>query len=177
MEMENELNLCLKRINDERIREWTGYWLKERTPDYFWTVPASSTGKYHPKYAAEEGGLVRHTKVVFNIALELLENKVWPFSKRERDLALSAILLHDTRKLGMPKQEYTVDNHADLVADAIKEECEEGSIRWQIAELVGTHMGRWGTAEVENELQYFVHICDFLSSRKFLEVDFSRMGV
>ena len=31
-------------------------------PDYFFEIPASSTGKYHPSYALGTGGLVRHTK-------------------------------------------------------------------------------------------------------------------
>ena len=32
-------------------------------PDYFYEVPASSTGKYHPSFALNKGGLLRHTKV------------------------------------------------------------------------------------------------------------------
>lgn len=31
-------------------------------PPYFYTVPASSTGKYHPRYTLGSGGLLRHTK-------------------------------------------------------------------------------------------------------------------
>ena len=43
-------------------------------PNYFFEVPASSTGKYHPKFALGEGGLIRHTKVAVRIAYELLNN-------------------------------------------------------------------------------------------------------
>jgi hypothetical protein len=32
--------------------------------DYFFTIPASSTGKNHPPFSLGEGGLVRHTKCV-----------------------------------------------------------------------------------------------------------------
>ena len=43
-------------------------------PDYFFEIPASSTGKYHPEFAATEHGLVKHTKVATRIAYELLNN-------------------------------------------------------------------------------------------------------
>ena len=43
-------------------------------PDYFFEVPASSTGKYHPSFSLGDGGLVRHTKVAVRIAVELLNN-------------------------------------------------------------------------------------------------------
>ena len=38
--------------------------LIDNAPDYFFHVAASSTGKYHPKYALNDGGLMRHTKAV-----------------------------------------------------------------------------------------------------------------
>ena len=40
-------------------------------PDYFFEVPASSTGKYHPSYALGDGGLVRHVKAAVRIGHEL----------------------------------------------------------------------------------------------------------
>lgn len=172
-----QLDVCLKWIENKKIADWTKEWLEKTTPDYFWEIPASSTGKYHPKYAASESGLVKHTKAVFQIALDMLDDGVWGFTELERDIALSAILLHDTMKLGVPRQEYTVDNHPNLVADMIKKECEEGSIRWRIAEAIETHMGQWGARHPEDELQFFVHLCDYLSSRKYMEVNFERMKV
>ena len=47
-------------------------YLIDSLPDYFFEVAAASTGKYHPKYAQGEGGLVRHTKAAVKIAYELL---------------------------------------------------------------------------------------------------------
>ena len=41
-------------------------------PDYFFQIPASSTGKYHPKFTLGDGGLVRHVKVAVLIAKDLL---------------------------------------------------------------------------------------------------------
>ena len=173
----SQLDLCLRWIESDKIKSWTEDFLKNKTPDYFWEIPASSTGKYHPKYAAEESGLVKHTKVAFHIAMNMLDDEVWSFNELQRDIILSAILLHDTRKLGVPKQEYTVDEHPKLVADAIMEECESGSIRSKIAMAIETHMGQWGEKPPENEMQFFVHLCDYLSSRKYMEVNFDRMKV
>lgn len=182
----DKLNLCLNWIRDDKIMEWTKDWLQDQTPDYFWEIPASSTGKYHPNYTTKKGGLVLHTKAVFQIALDQLDNKVWSFDKKERDIILSAILLHDTRKLGMPKEKYTVSNHAVLVADAIRKECKSGSVRARIADAISTHMGQWNkdfkTDETiaplpSTELQFFVHLCDYLASRKYMEINWERVKV
>ena len=76
-------------MNDTKINIFIkeiGYIKKERyrdnikklisyLPDYFFEIPASSTGKYHPHYALGEGGLVRHTKVAVRIAYELLNDE------------------------------------------------------------------------------------------------------
>ena len=45
-------------------------------PDYWYSVPASSTGKYHPEYALGEGGLLRHSKAAMRIGYELLSDPV-----------------------------------------------------------------------------------------------------
>ena len=50
-------------IKDNKIRDDLKY-LVSNLPDYFFEIEASSTGKYHPKFASGEHGLVRHTKVV-----------------------------------------------------------------------------------------------------------------
>ena len=63
----------LKYIKNESYRNDTMY-LIDCLPDYFFEVAAASTGKYHPKYAQGEGGLVRHTKSAVRIAYELLED-------------------------------------------------------------------------------------------------------
>lgn len=42
--------------------------------DYFFTIPASSTGKNHPPFALGEGGLVRHTKCVVYMVEWLCES-------------------------------------------------------------------------------------------------------
>ena len=63
----------LEYIKDERIRKSCEIIL-DMLPDYFYEIPASSTGKYHPDFSLGEGGLVRHVKVAVRIAKELLDN-------------------------------------------------------------------------------------------------------
>ena len=59
-------------------------------PDYFFKEAASSTGKYHPKYALGEGGLLRHTKAAVRIGYELLNDPSIgeKYTSREKDLML-----------------------------------------------------------------------------------------
>ena len=48
--------------------------LIELLPDYFFEVAASSTGKYHPSFSLGDGGLLRHTKALVRIGIELMNN-------------------------------------------------------------------------------------------------------
>ena len=57
----DQFEIELGYINDEAIQEDCRTMI-ELLPDYFFEVPASSTGKYHPSYSLGEGGLLRHTK-------------------------------------------------------------------------------------------------------------------
>ncbi len=56
-------------IHSQAVREFAKYCVNN-LPEYFFTVPASSSGKYHPSYALGDGGLVRHTKAAVTIAHE-----------------------------------------------------------------------------------------------------------
>ena len=50
-------------IADENLKKFAEKVLED-ADDYFFTVPASSSGKYHPQFSLGESGLVRHTRVV-----------------------------------------------------------------------------------------------------------------
>lgn len=156
-------------------------------PDYFFEVPASSTGKYHPKFALGDAGLVRHTKVAVRIAYELLNNNTTgaKFSDRDKDLIIMALVLHDGLKSGTEKSKYTKFDHPLLISKFIMENKSKLSLDIddirKICSMIESHMGEWTidpytkkevlpkprTAE-----QRFVHMCDFLASRKFLDVEF-----
>ncbi len=177
---DNEINY----IKNDRIKSSLITMLK-KLPDYFYKDPASSTGKYHPKYALGESGLVRHTKVAVRIAKELLDNpSLNDFSSDEKDLIIFSLVIHDGLKCGLIKNKYTLFEHPILISNYVKEckkdlDLTDDEISF-ISDAVLTHMGPWTKDYKGNEAltpptsksQIFVHMCDYLASRKFLEVEF-----
>lgn len=156
-------------------------------PDYFFKVAASSTGKYHPNFALGDGGLVRHTKAAVRIAYEILsDNSIGDiFTSDEKDLMIISIIMHDGLKHGKTEEKYTRFDHPILMANFIKENknlltLKDSEIEF-ISSAISSHMGPWNTnpySDVilplpKNKYQKFVHMCDFLASRKFLDITFN----
>ena len=75
----------LEYINNERYKK-SAMTLIELLPDYFFSVPASSTGKYHPSFSLGDGGLLRHTKAAVRMANELFG--IYKFPDRIKDLII-----------------------------------------------------------------------------------------
>ena len=159
-------------------------------PDYFFHMPASSTGKYHPSYALGDGGLLRHTKVVVRLGKELLDNHSIGdiFTPEEKDLLLLAMMLHDGVKSGIPQEQYCRFDHPLLASKLIRDHKEELTLNEQeidlLCNMIEAHMGEWNRDYSGNEIlpkpknryQKFVHMCDYLASKKFLKVEFDCMN-
>jgi len=154
-------------------------------PDYFFTISASSTNKYHPAYALGEGGLLRHTKAMVRIACELFRLDWWNFSNDEKDLLVVSAILHDGWKLGDGNKKWTVDSHPILAAKAISEDEIASKIldKEQLDMVLGclkSHMGQWRFDKSGNEImpmpktkfEKLIHLIDYLASRKCLEMNF-----
>lgn len=176
-------------IKDDKIREDLKY-LVSNLPDYFFEIEASSTGKYHPKFASGNNGLVRHTKVAVRIAYELMENPALNnFTAREKDLMIMALVLHDGLKCGNPKEKYTRFDHPLLVANFIKDNKNKLSLNNDdiefVTSVISSHMGNWNTdyngnevlPKPKNKYQRFVHMCDYLASRKVINVEFNGIEI
>lgn len=162
--------------------------LLEQVPDYFFEIPASSTGKYHPSFSQGSQGLVRHTKVALKIAKDILDIEYMNngFTENEKDLILIAILFHDTQKLGKNQEKYTRFDHPLLAASFIEEHKEKTTFTKQEIELlkqmISAHMGQWNTnnysniilPKPKNKYEFFVHMCDYLSSKKYLDIKFDQ---
>lgn len=153
-------------------------------PEYFFTVEASSTGKYHPQYALGKGGLVRHTQAATRIAYELFRVDMFKYSPLEQDIMLAALILHDTCKLGLEYSQYTKAEHPLIVAKLIREHDFKSGNEYKedVAKCIETHMGQWNTdfrthvpilPLPQTKMQKFVHLCDYLASRKCLEFNFN----
>ncbi len=155
-------------------------------PDYWFHEAASSTGKYHPSYALGDAGLLRHSKAAMRIGYELLNDPCIgdKYTNHEKDLMLMSLLVHDGLKLGNPKERYTRFDHPILMANFIEEKRNDFDLTEEdakfMADVIKTHMGPWTTDYNGNEVlekpktkyQSFVHMCDYLASRKCLLVPF-----
>lgn len=174
-------------VNDD-IREFAKV-LVEGLPSYIWEVGASSTGKYHPAYSLGQGGLMRHQIAVvrfLNYFFELEQYKT-PLGDRKMDLMRVAGLVHDGRKSGeqtdYERSKFTKFDHPIQMANVVRsydgkylnhEELEF------IAHCVESHMGQWCSDRKSSTVlpkpldvyQHFVHLADYLASRKDLTMAF-----
>lgn len=173
----NELNY----IKNKDIKESAEVMI-DLLPEYFFEIEASSTGKYHPEYALGQGGLVRHTKAAVRIAYELLNDPSIgdKYTSDEKDLMYMALILHDGLKYGDPKEKYTRFDHPILISNYIEKsknklKLTEDQINF-VKSVISTHMGIWTKDYNGNEIlekpktkyQNFVHMCDYLASRKVI---------
>lgn len=165
-------------------------YLVSKLPDYFFEISASSTGKYHPDFASTSHGLVKHTKVAVRIAKELLDNPgLNNFTDDEKDIIIMALILHDGCKSGMVKEKYTRFDHPLIICDLINENRSKLSLNDDEVDLltrvISSHMGIWNKDYNGNEVlpipkdkyQRFVHLCDYLSSKKFIDVKFDGVDI
>lgn len=172
-------------IHDDRIKE-AAHKLVDMLPDYFFLVPASSTGKYHPKCSNVEGGLVHHTKLAVRFAKELLNNDMLfnNFSENDQDIIILALILHDGFKHGLTQEKYVRFDHPVISADFVKQHGIEVGLTEEecdtLSSAIASHMGIFNTSPYskvvlplpKTALQKFVHMCDDLSSKKFFDVEF-----
>jgi len=180
----------LSAIKNEKIKLWV---IKSLNilPEYFFRIPASSTGKHHPKFCLGYGGLVRHVKGTIRIALELFKNETYgSFNDLEQDIIIASLLLHDGFKSGYTYTGKTEFNHPILVESKIKEmmkkefpneNLNEYYTVWnRIFWCIKSHMGIWNTSKYSKDIlplpitniQRFVHLCDYLASRKWFNFKF-----
>lgn len=166
-------------IKDQEIQEFVRYYLNHVTPKYFWTVSASSSGRYHPLFAKGDGGLVRHTKVAVMFCKELLRMNTYSYLPDEyKDYAVAALILHDTAKYGT---ENTIDKtqykdhsvNASRLIEQTWEKIYKRPAPYLLTSAVRTHMGQW--SEKENrpftQVDRLVHLSDYLASRDFINVE------
>lgn len=182
---EAKFNVELNYIKNERIKE-NAIKLINEIPDYFFIEAASSTGKYHPTFSQGEGGLLRHTKVAVKIGYTLLNNNSigFKFTSDEKDLIILAIIMHDSVKKGINEEKYTRFDHPILASDLVRNSdltlTKEEIIL--VCNMISSHMGEWNTNDYSNVIlpkpktkyERFVHMCDYLSAQKFLDVKFNQ---
>lgn len=168
----------LSLIKSEELREVVRSYMDDYTPDYFWTDGASASGKYHPMFSHNIGGLVRHTKAVVMFAEELLRMNTYMYMREEyKDYVIAACIVHDTIKYGnsedINKDEYK--NHARNAAAAFADWCKDKA--YPVSEIllnaIISHMGQWSTDKNDrpfSPVDRCVHLADYMASRSFIDI-------
>jgi hypothetical protein len=173
----------LEYIKNPKIREFTEKTLLE-VPEYIFKVAASSTGRYHPSFSLGDGGLVRHIQVAVRIAVDILSLEMFNrYSDDEKDIIISALILHDCAKKGIPESKYTIAEHPLVMASFIERNPKLNNILdnetlQKLLDCIRTHMGGFNKdfktkkeilPKPKNRMQNIVHLADYLSSRKYFD--------
>lgn len=158
--------------------------------DWFFVEPASTSGKYHPKFSLGDGGLMRHTRCVAYWATAMAESL--NLSQEDSDLLVIAALAHDIKKHddnGRFLREHPL-LASDYVCEIMKKFSEDVITNEQVQKIccaVAAHMGKWeGTREwvkdlnkelfpmPSNDFEKALQAADYIASRKLiLEFDFA----
>jgi hypothetical protein len=184
IDKQNTFSTELSYIINEDIRNWTIKAINS-LPTYTFTIAASSTGKYHPNYALGSGGLIRHIKAATGIAYNLFQ--LYNFTDEQKDIIIVALILHDGLKNGINNSPFTVHDHPLIICNHLRQQEFFNDITQaeQICEGISSHMGQWATNKKskvvlplpETEVQKFIHLCDYLASRKCLEFVFPKIEI
>ena len=152
-------------------------------PDYNFTMPSSTTLKYHNATQCRPGGQSYHVIMVatiMNYILSLEYTKEKYPDPVQRDCLRIAAILHDAQKT--EGGQYTAHTHPLSAAEWIKATETDHDIdarqKKYIARLIASHSGEWTTSKKSNEVlpkpvtdaQMLVHICDILGSRSNLDM-------
>lgn len=177
---------ALSEINDAKLLK-VCIDMMAKLPDYFWVVPASSSGKYHPECDLDDGGLVRHSLMVYRAAMDLVTTEMFVRDNdANRDIARVAALFHDCLKSGPVDSngnysEHTMFEHPRFASDFVRENLEAAGIDElkieMICDAIYTHMGKWcvdkyGDAKAlskpRTDFEKLIHIADYVASRKYI---------
>jgi len=176
-DLREELNL----IQNKRIREWTEATLN-KVHYYFFIASSSSSGKYHPKCTVKEGGLITHVKRAVYLANHICVG--WGIFDLDRDIVISATILHDIAKTPNKKVAHLysmITTEEDFVNHPINaKKYFDTKIKLNkkivnaINKCIQYHMGRWTPDSIKKEIKEYslielaVYTADYLSSRKDL---------
>ena len=157
-------------------------------PDYFFEIPASSSGKFHSALECGYGGLVYHTRSVAKIANYLINLQQYKskLNKIEKDCVICAALLHDCLKHGWEnKTGYSTHEHPVLAAEFIKTDNRLNNIltdeaKILIGDAIASHSGEWTTSKRNKTIlpvpltlmQELVHLSDYIASRNDIHILF-----
>ena len=176
----------INNLETVNMKEFAQY-IFDHLPDYWWDVPASSSGKYHNFDCVGNHGLFIHswrTKEFMNhmLTIDQYRNK---FTEEERDALRIAAFVHDGQKQGDGNGKHTVFEHPVLMSKTIlnyKDEIKniDENIFNLMTKAIASHMGQWNTntrnkgielPKPESLADELLHLCDYLASRKGVTIE------
>ena len=186
--MENIFDEILATFENDDLKDFFVNKCIPTIPDYWYHAPASSSGMFHSPISLGDGGLMRHTLALVRILNYMFEVEVVKnqYTSRERDLLRIAGLMHDTRKSGS-QEEYnenkqTKFDHPLKAAKIIYSlDGIDEAEKKLICQVIARHMGVFNTSKrmpdvilpiPQNKYDARVHLCDYIVSRKDIEMKF-----
>ena len=123
-------------------------------PDYIFTMPSSTSGKYHNATQCEKFGQVYHEYMfssVLNHRLRLKGNREKYNTPEIRDCMRCVPVFHDAIKCGWNGSLHTVHEHPMLAAEWVRNTKVENDIpneyKEMIADMCEAHSGEWHKAQ------------------------------
>ena len=176
----------LNKFETDEIRNYCADMINE-IPDYIFTIPSSTSFKYHNKTQCQPHGQIFHILMfaeVMNyvLGLEYVKEKT---NERQRDCLRCTPIFHDAIKCGLNGSQYTVHEHPMLAGEWVRNTSVEHDVdadtKAYIARLCESHSGEWTSTKrsktvlpkPENDEQFFVHMSDYLASRSNLDMTYS----
>lgn len=153
-------------------------------PDYIFTMPSSTSGRYHNEKQCETYGQLYHIYMfdsILNHRLRLKGNRELYSTPEERDSMRCVPTFHDAVKCGWNGSKHTVQDHPLLASQWVLDTKVEHDIpqeyKQMIADMCEAHSGEWNKSksgkvimsEPRNPREFFIHECDILSSRNDLD--------
>ena len=157
----------------------------ENIPDYIFTMPSSTSGKFHNATQCLPHGQIYHIIMfgaIMNYRLALKCNKEKFDNPVHRDAMRCVPIFHDAVKCGWNGSAFTVHDHPMLAGQWVRETDVEHNIDDKIKEMIARmcerHSGEWTSSkrskvvlpEPETEMEILVHECDILSSRSDIDM-------
>ena len=187
--------LCVLQISDPALRDALVSFLVEETPLEFYLSPASESGRHHPSWQNEAGGILLNT-VECCIAIDrkirmypCLTDAQGDAKPDDRDVLYVATILSDTFKVADYGRPWSEWRHHERAAEAWEQFVLRRNIdsKWlaNIKDAIFWHLGRFTPgrgAEVTDPRQmplhaFLAHELDMDFSNQALDHVFSRKGI
>lgn len=174
-------------LKDFETEEMKAYFMDmvAEIQDYIFTMPSSTSGKYHNATQCLKHGQIFHIymfSIILNHRLRLEWNQDRYCEPKFRDAMRCVPTFHDAVKCGWDGSKYTVANHPMLAAEWVRNTKVEHDIEYPVKEFIAccceAHSGEWNKdrygkvimPKPRSEAEFFIHECDILASRKDLDM-------